>query len=690
MSSSRQLAAILFTDIVGYTALMQENEQKAIALIKHYNSTLEKTVAAHEGKILNYYGDGSLCIFPSATEAVNCAFDLQKDLLSEPVVPLRIGLHIGELFFEDGKALGDGVNIASRIQSLGQANTVLFSKEIFDKIKNHPEFKAVSLGHFDFKNVDEPMEVFALANEGLVVPKREKMEGKLKELKKKSRIKRNMIVAPIVLILLSLTAFVYLKYFSKQNNEIEKSIAVLPFENMSNDPQQEYFSQGMREEILNQLYKIGGLNIISESSADAYKDSKKTTREIANELGVGNLLTASVQKEGDRIKIFVHLINGKNDSYLWIHVYDCEFKDVFVIYSEIAQQIASALKIKIDAETKGRIENIPTTNTSAYNLYLQSKSAYNLQFESESGINEDANTWKKLLEQVIQSDSTFAPAYADLGLYWLNRGAYRGDLNAKQVLDSAFPYLNKAILLDSNLASIHNYFALVHLWYQWDFKTAEKEWEKFFQLNPSGAVWVDQYNDFLDASGRFTEALDFSLKRFELDKTKLDYLDDASTDYYYLNQPNKAQAALDTLWSTGKYEGIYYSQALLSLWLDKYQQALDNLNKYYERHPDYRKNIREQTFFGICYFYTGKPNETQKIIDSLQIRSKQSPVGSPAFHIAMLYSATGNKELALQWLQKAYTDHEVEMYWLKVDPMFKPLHNDPRFQNLLNRIGFPT
>jgi tetratricopeptide (TPR) repeat protein len=143
------------------------------------------------------------------------------------------------------------------------------------------------------------------------------------------------------------------------------------------------------------------------------------------------------------------------------------------------------------------------------------------------------------------------------------------------------------------------------------------------------------------------------------------------------------------LWSTGKYEGIYYSQALLSLWLDKYQQALDNLNKYYEGHPDYRKNIREQTFFGICYFYTGKPNETQKIIDSLQIRSKQSPVGSPAFHIAMLYSATGNKELALQWLQKAYTDHEVEMYWLKVDPMFKPLRSDPRFQELLNKIGFP-
>jgi adenylate cyclase len=176
MAQQRQLAAILFTDIVGYTGVMQENETKAVALIKHYNSTLDKALANHEGKVLNNYGDGSLCIFPSATGAVNCAIDLQRELQSEPTVPLRIGLHVGEIFFEDNKVLGDGVNVASRIQSLGQANTILFSREIYDKIKNHPEFKPVSLGYFDFKNVDEPMQVFALANEGLVIPKREKME----------------------------------------------------------------------------------------------------------------------------------------------------------------------------------------------------------------------------------------------------------------------------------------------------------------------------------------------------------------------------------------------------------------------------------------------------------------------------------------------------------------------------------
>jgi len=177
----RHLAAILFTDIVGYTAAMGQNEVEAINIIKRYTFVLKQTVASHSGEILNDYGDGSLCIFSSATEAVKCAIDIQKELQTEPVVPLRIGMHIGEVLFEEGKIFGDGVNLASRIQSLGQANTILFSEEIHNKIKNNPEFKSASLGSFEFKNVEKSVEVFALTNEGLSVPLPDKMEGKLKK-----------------------------------------------------------------------------------------------------------------------------------------------------------------------------------------------------------------------------------------------------------------------------------------------------------------------------------------------------------------------------------------------------------------------------------------------------------------------------------------------------------------------------
>ena len=179
MLQNRQLAAIMFTDIVGYTAMMQANEQKAVAVIKHYNSTLEKLVSQFNGEVSNYYGDGSLCIFHSATDAANCSLAVQKELKTEPVVPLRIGLHIGEVFLENGKTLGDGVNVASRVQSLGQENNILVSGEFYDKIKNNSSFSTISLGQFDFKNVDKPLEVFALTNEGLSIPQRRKMEGKL-------------------------------------------------------------------------------------------------------------------------------------------------------------------------------------------------------------------------------------------------------------------------------------------------------------------------------------------------------------------------------------------------------------------------------------------------------------------------------------------------------------------------------
>src|SRR5258705_9684633 len=154
---TRQLAAILFTDIVGYTAMMQHDETQVVALVKHYIAVLKKTVSDHGGRVLNDYGDGSLCIFPSSTEVVKAAIEIQQQLQTEPAVPLRIGLHLGEIFFEEEKVMGDSINVASRIQSLGQTNTILFSKEIADKIKNQTEFKSVSLGKFEFKSVDEPM-----------------------------------------------------------------------------------------------------------------------------------------------------------------------------------------------------------------------------------------------------------------------------------------------------------------------------------------------------------------------------------------------------------------------------------------------------------------------------------------------------------------------------------------------------
>ncbi|MDW3651173.1 MAG: adenylate/guanylate cyclase domain-containing protein [Bacteroidia bacterium] len=190
MPKSRRLAAIMFTDIVGYTAMMQQDESKAVVSLNRHQSVLEEEVKIKQGEVLQYYGDGSLSIFNSASAAASCAMQIQEKLKQEPSVPLRIGLHVGEIFFEGGKVVGDGVNVASRIESMGIAGTILLSHEIYSKIRNQPEFKLLSLGSFEFKNVEEAVSVFAVANKGFPVPKRSELTGKFKTGKSPSHDKK--------------------------------------------------------------------------------------------------------------------------------------------------------------------------------------------------------------------------------------------------------------------------------------------------------------------------------------------------------------------------------------------------------------------------------------------------------------------------------------------------------------------
>ena len=232
--------------------------------------------------------------------------------------------------------MGDGVNISSRIQSLGLAGSILFSKEIFDKIRNHPEFKPVYLGKFLLKNIAEPMEVYALANDGLTVPAKEEIEGRIKDLSTKGLSKQlKWIIASALAIVLIIVAVFLIGTFKKQNtfSGSEKSIAVLPFVNMSNDTLQEPFSDGITEDIITQLSKIADLKVISRTSVMQYKDNrKKNIKEIADELGVATILEGSVRKEGNKLRITAQLIDAQTDKHLWSETYATRMRLKFLTY----------------------------------------------------------------------------------------------------------------------------------------------------------------------------------------------------------------------------------------------------------------------------------------------------------------------------------------------------------------------
>ena len=244
MKTQRQLAAILFADIAGYTSLMQKDETNAAVLLRRFQHEIEKSVATNGGRVVNFYGDGVLCIFSNTLEAMRCAMVLQSNFQLEPKVPVRIGIHSGSIVFEKENVYGNSVNLTSRIESMGVPGAVLFSKKVRDDLKNQPELTMSSLGSFEFKNVDEPIELFALSNSGFIVPEREEMQGKFKE------------------------------------NSLNKSIAVLPFSNMSGNPDEEYFSDGITEEIIHALAQIKELKVSGRTSAFSFKGKDIDLREV--------------------------------------------------------------------------------------------------------------------------------------------------------------------------------------------------------------------------------------------------------------------------------------------------------------------------------------------------------------------------------------------------------------------------
>ena len=668
MSQSRQLAAIMFTDIVGYTAMMQQNEEKAVAVIKHYNSVLDKWVSHFKGQVLNYYGDGSLCIFSSATDAVNCSLAVQKDLKSEPVVPLRIGLHIGEVFFEDAKALGDGVNVASRVQSLGQENTILVSEEIYDKIKNNPSVVAVSLGHFDFKNVGKSMEVFALTNEGLFVPERKKMQGKLK---KKNVHRRNTIAALLLLIIVAAIFFIYKSSFNKNDKVSDKSIAVLPFADMSAAKDQEYFSDGLSEELLNLLSKIPELKVIGRTSSFSFKGKNEDLRVIGEKLGVAHILEGSVQKEGNKIRVTAQLIKAIDGTHLWSQKYDRDLKGIFELQDEIAADVVQQLKLKLLAIPSAKVSG--TGNVEAYNLILQGNYFYD-RLDQES-VAKAVDFYK----QALAVDSTNARAWEKLADA-VSRQAWQNyidrDLGREQAKQAAL----KSIALDKDLAEGYVELGDHYLYYEFNWKAAEENYLKALKLAPDNPdILYSLGGGLYFATGRWDDAIKNMKRCIELDPLK---------PLSHLNLGNILSHA-------GRFdEAIIYFKRALEL-NPQFQRAhlYSGRNFLLSGKNDLAlKEMRQENLevfrtFGmaLAYHAMGKKKESDEALKTFTEKFQKEW----NYLLAELYAYRGENDKAFMWLENAYQAKDGWLVFLKGDPLLKNLQGDNRYKAFLKKMNLP-
>ncbi|MCB0585721.1 MAG: hypothetical protein KDD06_10425, partial [Phaeodactylibacter sp.] len=444
--TKRQLLTVMFSDMVGYSRLMNEDEEYAIQLRNRMEHQLRLLVPVHNGNVQQFYGDGALCLFTSAVEAVQCAAAIQAAFKEPPIVPVRIGLHTGDVLLDGTNVYGESVNVASRIESFSVPGAVLFSEKVYDDIKNHAALKVKSLGPFRLKNIQHEVGLYALEHPTLTVPDPKALQGK--------------------------------GYREK------RSIAVLPFVNMSPDPENEYFSDGISEELLNTLAREAAFKVTARTSSFAFKGANEDMRSIGKKLGVDTILEGSVRKSGNRVRITAQLINTEDGYHLFSETYNRTLDDIFAVQDEISADIANKLKARLgltEQEHQAGSSGSSPAKLEAYNLYLKGLFQWN-QYTPEA-----AATAIGLFKQSLELDPRFAKAWAYLSFCYSFLGA-SGNWPTEQSLPHAKEAAERALSLDDSLELAYCALGIVHLFLDWNMEAAEKIFERARAINPNSTA----------------------------------------------------------------------------------------------------------------------------------------------------------------------------------------------------------
>lgn len=669
----------MFADMTGYTAMMQEDEAKATLLRHRQRQTLDSLIPAHHGTILQYFGDGTLSIFDSSADAVRCGIAIQNELQREPRVKLRIGIHSGDVVYDSEGIYGDCVNIASRIESLSVPGAVLFSAKVYDEIKNQRDIQAKPIGKFHLKNVKQPVEVYAGANEGLVIPLPGDIRGKTVDPSSLSSFFRKRSVRLITLLAASImiTLIVALMFFLPGKNSNINSIAVLPLENLSGDSSQEYFVSGMHETLISELSKISALKVISRTSTIQYKSKKVPLRQIARELGVTALVEGSVIKEGDMVRINVQLINGQTDENIWSQKFDRELKNILALYSEVAKKIAGEIRIKLTPQDKERLVSAPLVNTEAYKHYLIGRHYWNQR--TIQSYQQAIESYKKALDL----DSSYALAYAALADCYILLGEQGGIPQIEAGL-LAKEFINTALRLNANLAEAHASNGTWKLGFEWNWTEAETEFKKAIALNPGLAITYQWYGRMLGFIGRFDEALIKLAKAKELDPLSPVIVAYTSQVYIYSKQYKKSEEVLQqALKLHPNHTLLLHNIGELYIAQGRYGEAIAPLKKSAEESA----SAHYKAMLGLAY---ARANQRQEAINILnELLNSQDPRTISGFNIACIYLALGNREEALKQLEYGYEQRDVWIKELKAWPWFDALENEPRYKELMRKLNFP-
>jgi TolB-like protein/DNA-binding winged helix-turn-helix (wHTH) protein/Tfp pilus assembly protein PilF len=455
------------------------------------------------------------------------------------------------------------------------------------------------------------------------------------------------------------------------------SIAVLPLENLSNDPTQEYFADGMTDELITDLAQLGSLRVISRTSVMHYKDKQETVPQIGKELGVDALVEGTVERADNRVRIRVQLIDAAKDRHLWARSYDNELRDVLTLQSTVARDIASEIQGQVERpQAVQQAAQKPPVLPEAYEAYL--KGNYFKNKRTDDGIKESLNYF----QNAIALDPTFAQAYAGLAEAYCLLGS--SVLPAKVASSKARVAANKAIELDPTIAEGHTDLGLVYFYFDWDWKQAEAEFRQAIELNPNYANAHQWYSYYLRAMGRPQEALDEAEKAYRLDPLSFSVSNTLAGRYRDMRNFGKAlQVVQRILEMDPNFVPAHESLGAIYSEEGNSAQFVSECKKAADLSHD---NPPTLAFLGYAYAASGDRPDALAVVKRLS--SKQQYV--PSWDLAALYTALGDSDKAFQSLEKAYSDRDTQMPFLNVDRRLAPLKSDPRFANLVRRVGLPT
>jgi adenylate cyclase len=631
----------MYTDVVGYTALGQKSEHLSLAVVEEQKKLLRPIFKKHNGREVKTMGDAFLIEFPSALYAVRCAYDIQRttrefniSLPEERRIHLRVGVHLGDVVDSKGDISGDAVNVASRIEPLAEDGGVCLSRQVYDHVKNKFELPLMSLGIQPLRNVSTQVEVYKI-----VMPW---TEGKM----------------------------------AGSDNLDKKRVAVLPFANMSPDPADGYFANGMTEELITTLSKIRELSVISRTSVMQYATNPKPMTAIAQDLRTGTILEGSVRKSGDRIRIAIQMIDAAEDKHVWAENYDRSLEDIFGIQSDISETVAQELRVQLLGDERKRLQTIPTKDTTAYILFLKGRNYVN-----DRG-REAFLKAKSYFEEAIKQDPDYASAYAGLSdCYHLMENW--GFLEPKAAWSKASEYAIKALELDDNLAEAHASMAMALGVQGWDWKGSEKEYRHALDLNPSYASAHHWYAvHLLQAQKRWQENLQQMQEAARLDPFSAVIGTNLGWALFLAGRREEGIKRLRSVLETNPdfaYAHFSLGETLVSV------GSVEEGTSEIRRALEISQMAEPKAMMVYAYVAAGKRSDAKKAFEELTKISKESYVPDTWFAVA--YGALGDKVQAIQRFDSAIRNHNSSVAENVNKPYFDSLRTETGFHELLREIG---